>query len=176
MTGDTREYVSGVLCSLPIPRRPWSHIAVDFVTGLPPSEDNLILTIVDTFPWLHGVPTDTVSDRGPQFTSQVWRAFSKAAGVTAHVSSGYHPQSIGQTEQLNQDLESALPCVTSPYPVSWFSHLPWIEYAYNPLVSSGAGMLLFMASNGFQPPLLPTQKSAVSIQSIQEHLCQDHQV
>lgn len=66
MAGDTREYVSacficahgktshcppsGVLCPLPIPHRPWSHIAVDFVTGLPPSEDNtVILTIVNQF-------------------------------------------------------------------------------------------------------------------------------
>lgn len=218
MTGDTREYVSacficargktshrppsGVLCPLPIPHRPWSHIAVDFVTGLPPSEDNLILTIVDQFstlfhfvslPWLpmvfeaasllavlvfrlHGIPTDIVSDRGPQFTSQVWRALSKAVGVTAHVSFGYHPQSIGQTEQVNQDLESALHCVTSHHPVSWFFHLPWIEYAHNSLVSAGAGTLLFMASNGFQAPLLPRQKSAVSVQSIQEHLRQAHQV
>ncbi len=36
--------------SLPIPPRPWSRVAVDFVTGLPPSEGNtVILTIVDRF-------------------------------------------------------------------------------------------------------------------------------
>ncbi|XP_030635129.1 butyrophilin subfamily 1 member A1-like [Chanos chanos] len=35
---------------LPVPGHPWSHIAPDFVTGLPPSHgDTVILTIVDRF-------------------------------------------------------------------------------------------------------------------------------
>ncbi|XP_061652803.1 uncharacterized protein LOC133488666 [Phyllopteryx taeniolatus] len=63
---DTREFVqacsicargksshlppAGLLRLLPIPSRPWSHIGLDFVTGLPPSEGNsVILTIVDRF-------------------------------------------------------------------------------------------------------------------------------
>ncbi|XP_037626231.1 uncharacterized protein LOC119488550 [Sebastes umbrosus] len=66
MTRDTRAFVSacsvcarskashqppaGLLRPLPVPSRPWSHIAVDFVTGLPPSEGNtIILTVVDNF-------------------------------------------------------------------------------------------------------------------------------
>lgn len=36
--------------SLPIPNRPWSHIAVDFVTDLPPSDTfTCILVAVDRF-------------------------------------------------------------------------------------------------------------------------------
>ena len=89
---------AGLLRPLPVPSRPWSHIALDFVTGLPPSEGNtVILTVVDRFSKsvhyvplpklptaletarllvdhvfkLHGIPMDVVSDRGPQFVSQV---------------------------------------------------------------------------------------------------------
>lgn len=41
---------AGLLHPLPIPHRPWSHIAVDFVMGLPPSEgNNTILTVADHF-------------------------------------------------------------------------------------------------------------------------------
>lgn len=41
---------AGLLRPLPIPTRPWSHIALDFITGLPPSSDNTaILTVVDWF-------------------------------------------------------------------------------------------------------------------------------
>lgn len=49
---------SGLQGPLPIPHRPWSHMAVDFVTGLPPSEGNaVILTIVDRFSkMVHFVP------------------------------------------------------------------------------------------------------------------------
>lgn len=100
---------AGLVRPLPVPSRPWSHIAVDFVTGLPPSEGNTtILTIVDRFSKsahfialqkllsareaadrlvnhvlkLHGIPLDIVSDRGPQFTSQVWRSFCSACVLT----------------------------------------------------------------------------------------------
>ena len=49
---------AGLLRPLPIPSHPWSHIAVDFVTGLPPSEGNdTVLTIVDRFSkCVHYVP------------------------------------------------------------------------------------------------------------------------
>ena len=40
----------GLLRPLPIPSRPGSHIALDFVTGLPMSEGNTtILTVIDRF-------------------------------------------------------------------------------------------------------------------------------
>uniref|UniRef100_A0A8D0CUG7 Gypsy retrotransposon integrase-like protein 1 n=1 Tax=Sander lucioperca TaxID=283035 RepID=A0A8D0CUG7_SANLU len=143
---------AGHLRPLPIPSRPWSHIALDFVTGLPPSSGKtVILTVIDRFskfahflalPKLptaretadilvkyvfrsHGLPTDIVSDRGPQFISQVWKAFCKALGITSSLSSGYHPQTNGQAERANQEMETALRCVTGSNPGSWSSMLPW---------------------------------------------------
>lgn len=55
---------------------------------------------------------------------------------------------------------------------SWSSHLPWIEYAHNYLVSSVTGMKPFMASMGFQPPLFPAQQEEVAVSSVQVHLRQ----
>lgn len=46
---------------------------------LPTVFETANLVIVHVFR-LHGIPTDIVSERGPQFTSQVWRAFCKAVG------------------------------------------------------------------------------------------------
>lgn len=115
---------SGLLHPLPVPSHPWSHIAVDFVIGLPRSSGHsVVLTIVDRFSKaahfvplpklpsaletahllgvhvfrLHGIPQDIVSDRGPQFVSRVWKGFCAALGVGASLSSGYHPQSNRQT-------------------------------------------------------------------------------
>lgn len=142
---------SGLLQPLLVPHRPWSHIAVDFVTGLPRSKDNdTIVTIVDRFSKsvhfvalsglpsaretanqlvqlvfrIHGVPMDIVSDRGPQFVSQVWRCFCAALGASATLSSGYYPQTNGQTERANQDLEATLHCVAAQNPSNWAEHLP----------------------------------------------------
>lgn len=57
---------------------------------------------------LHGIPRDTVSDRGLQFTSWVWRTFCVALGAKLSLSSGYNPQSNDQTERMTQSLENTL--------------------------------------------------------------------
>ncbi|KAI2645467.1 Transposon Tf2-6 polyprotein [Labeo rohita] len=41
---------AGLLQPLPVPQRPWSHISVDFITDLPPSNGyTTILTVIDRF-------------------------------------------------------------------------------------------------------------------------------
>ncbi|KAI3367038.1 hypothetical protein L3Q82_009675 [Scortum barcoo] len=59
---------------------------------------------------LHGIPRDIVSDRGPQFISQVWKSSCTGLGASVSLTSGFHPQSNGQTERTNQDLVSATLC------------------------------------------------------------------
>ena len=75
---------------------------------------------------LHGIPQNIVSDRGPQFTSGVWKAFCRRIAATVNLSSGYHPQTNGQAERANQALEATLRCVTTSNPASWSLHLPWV--------------------------------------------------
>lgn len=77
------------------------------------------------------------------------------------------PKPTLETEQANQDLESALHCVMAHHASSWSSHLPWIEYAHNYLVSSVTGMKPFMASMGFQLPLFPAQQEEVAALALQ---------
>lgn len=105
----------GLLQTLEMPTCPWSHIALDLVTG-PSSGHTCILTIIDCFSkavhfvpklptvtetadllilhivHLHGIPQDVMTVRGPQFSSQVWKVFCLALGASASLSSGYHPQ------------------------------------------------------------------------------------
>ncbi|KAK3545820.1 hypothetical protein QTP70_015261, partial [Hemibagrus guttatus] len=126
MSKDPRHLPAGKLLPLPVPSRPWSHLGVDFVTDLPTSrEHTCILVVVDRFSKscrllplrgpptaletaelllnhvfrYFGIPEDIVSDRGPQFISRVWRAFLTCLGVAVSLSSGYHPQTNGQTER-----------------------------------------------------------------------------
>ncbi len=53
------------------------------------------------------------------FFTRFWREFCKLLGATVSLSSGFHPQSNGQTERANQDLERTLRCVVSKNPSSW---------------------------------------------------------
>lgn len=131
MSKVTRNLPAGKLVPLPVPHRAWSHIGVNFVTDLPISEGNTcILVAIDRFSKAckliplkslptafvtaellmehvfrnFGIPEDIVSERGPQFISQVWQAFFTLMNVTVSLSSGYHPQTNGQTERKIQDV------------------------------------------------------------------------
>lgn len=79
-------------------------------------------------------------------------------------------------EQANQDLEFSLRCVASHLSASWSTHLPWVKYTHNSLISSAAGMSPFIVMNGFQPPLFPGQESDVAVPSIQAHRQRAHRV
>lgn len=82
---------------------------------------------------LHGFPIHVVWDRGPQFICQFWKAFCFLLGATISLSPGYHPQSNGQMECLNQELETSLCCLISQNLAFWSKHLIWVEYAHNTL-------------------------------------------
>ncbi len=182
----------GLLQPLSVPSRPWSHISLDFVTGLPPSQGNTaVLTVVARFSKathfiplpklpsaretavavidhvfrIHGLPTDVVSDRGPQFIFKFWREFCRLLGASVSLSSGFHPQSNGQTERANQDLERVLRCLVSQNPSSWSLQLSWVEYAHNSLPVSTTGLSPFECSLGYQPPIFPSLETEVAVPS-----------
>ena len=86
--------------------------AVHFIplTKLPSASDTAQLLVTHVVR-LHGIPAEIVSDRGPQFTACFWRAFCTLLGTQVSLSSGFHPQSNGQTERVNQSLETVLRCL-----------------------------------------------------------------
>ncbi|KAK3515307.1 hypothetical protein QTP70_013471 [Hemibagrus guttatus] len=84
----------------------WPHMATE-VKRPPTSLETAECLFNHVFRY-YGLPEDIVSDRGPQFTSRVWRAFCKRLGVTVSLSSGYHPQTNGQTERKIQEPTTGL--------------------------------------------------------------------
>ncbi|KAL0184929.1 hypothetical protein M9458_020625, partial [Cirrhinus mrigala] len=131
MSTTPRHLPEGKLLPLPVPHRPWTHLGVDFTTDLPPSKGfTTILVVIDRFStackfvplkglltaletaealfhhvFRHfGLPEDIVSDHRPQFISRVWREFFNLLGVSVSLSSGYHPQTNGQSERKIQEL------------------------------------------------------------------------
>ena len=108
---------------------------MDFVVGLPWSDGNdAIWVIFNTFTkqhhlvacrstvdakdlvdlflqWvfrLHGLPETITSDRGTQFASHFWVYLCYCLQIGRHMSTPFHPQTDGQTEQFNAVIEQYL--------------------------------------------------------------------
>ena len=107
----------------------------DFITKLPLAQEcNSILVVVDWFTkmahfvptmekttteglarlfrdniWqLYRLPKSIISDRGPQFAAGLLRELNELLGIKTKLSTAFHPQTDGQTERMNQELEQYL--------------------------------------------------------------------
>lgn len=143
-------HIKAPLGKFSITQRRFDHIHVDLVGPLPPSNGfTHLLTVVDRFSrwpeaiplnettatscaqalifhWIarFGIPADISSDRGPQFTSQLWTSIAQLLGTQLHHTTAYHPQSNGLVERFHRHLKSALRArLTGP---NWAQELPWI--------------------------------------------------
>jgi len=57
---------------------------------------------------LHRLPESVVSDRGPQFVAELTKELNRMLGIETRLSTVFHPQTDGQTERMNQELEQYL--------------------------------------------------------------------
>jgi hypothetical protein len=112
---------------------PFTVVTMDFITDLPKSEGfDSIMVVVDqnatkgvifiptnktvsvakaaclyyekVYMWF-SLPDKIISDRDPCFASNLFQELGKCLGVKLAMSTTYHPQMDGETEQVNQELE-----------------------------------------------------------------------
>jgi len=57
---------------------------------------------------LHRLPESVILDRRPQFAVGLTKELNKMLGIETKLSTAYHPQTDGQTERTNQELEQYL--------------------------------------------------------------------
>ncbi|GAA5975165.1 hypothetical protein JCM11641_004373 [Rhodosporidiobolus odoratus] len=134
MKSDTQKK-QGALHPLPIPPKPFSDVALDFVGPLPKSQGHdYLLTISHRLSgytclipcstkddaravaalffehWvkLFGQPERIVSDRDKLFTSRFWKALQRAMGTRLQMSTAFHPESDGRSERTNQTVVQVL--------------------------------------------------------------------
>ena len=143
----------------PVEQGPFQYVSMDLITDLPKSgKYDSILTIVDQgcskaakfipcnktidgegvatlyfrhlFPWF-GIPKRIISDRDPRFTSHFSRAVCKATGIQQNLSTAFHPRTDGQTERMNQWIETYLRSFVNGRQDNWSTLLPVAEFAHN---------------------------------------------
>ena len=68
-----------------------------------------------------------------------------------HFTLGYHPESDGQTEQMNQMLEQYLQVYSNYQQDNWLDLLPLAEFTYNNAPSATTRIFPFYANKGYHP-------------------------
>ncbi|QLL33164.1 hypothetical protein HG536_0E00740 [Torulaspora globosa] len=161
---------------------------MDFVTGLPPTTNNLnmILVVVDRFSKrahfiatrktldtshlidllfryvfsYHGFPRTITSDRDIRITAGKYQEFTRRLGIKSTMSTPNHPQTDGQTERTIQTLNRMLRAYDSTDIENWHKYLPQIEFVYNSTANRTLGASPFEIDLGYAPnePVLKTDE------------------
>lgn len=180
------------------PERRWGTISMDFIMPLPISHGQTgILVIVDRLTKMahfcpvkkeitametvdklmnevfkhHGLPDKIISDRGTQFAAKVTQEMYNRLNITVALSTAYHPQTDGQTERVNQDLETYIRLFCNHRQNDWAKWLHLAEFAYNNKQHSTTKISPFMANNLSTPRWqLETRIENMSHPAAEEHL------
>ena len=89
------------------------------------------------------------SDRGPQFVSKMWDSLCKLLGITAKLPTVFHPETDGQSENANQEVERYLQSYVNYFQDDWVRLLPIREFSANANVSATTKVLSFLATKGY---------------------------
>jgi len=170
-----RQALVGELYRLWIPDSRWDMLSVDFVVELPlSSRHNAVMTVVDSVSkrayfipthttvtveraarlflhqvWkLHSLPKCVISDHGPQFVACFTRELYHLLGIKLVSSTAWHPQTDGQTECVNQELDQYLQLFVNKQQDDWYDLLPMVEFQHNNHVHSTTQQTLFLLDTG----------------------------
>ena len=136
---------------IPAPAERFAHVHVDVVGPFSPDQGKRYLlmmidrtmrwaealpianttadTVLQTFleQWISrfGIPITVTTDRGAQFTSQLWHTALQRMGIRVSATTAYHPQANGVMERFHQTLKNTLRCAIRSSR-SWTRSLPWV--------------------------------------------------
>ena len=161
----------------------FQQVFVDLITNLPPSRSyDSVMVVVDhglmkgvilcpcnknidaagiaKLFFLHvfhhyGLHDKCISDRGPQFASAFARELAHLQKYNLKLSSAYHPQTDGETERVNQELETYLHIFCDGHPEKWADLLPMTEFSHNSATHSTTNKLPFSLILGYEPRSYP---------------------
>jgi len=100
---------------------------------------------------LHGLPKYIVSDRRPQFVACFTRELYYLLGIKLASFTAWHPQTNGQTERVNQELDQYLRLFVNERQDDWYDLLPMAEFQHNNYVHSTTQQPPFLLDTGRIP-------------------------
>ena len=115
-----------------VPEKPWTYLMVEFITKLLlVAKKDAILVVCNKLSkiihfvtttertsvevlarlfrdnvWkLHRLPESIILDKRPQFAVELTKKLNRILGIKTKLSIAFHPQTDGQIERMNQELE-----------------------------------------------------------------------
>ena len=184
----SNQKTSGLLIPLPTPSGPWQDVTMD-ITKMPESLGyNYILVVIDCFSkevvfvpctkeetaysttelfrdhvWCqHGLPSTVVSDRGSVFASNFLGELYKLLDVKRKMSTAFHPQTDGQTEWLNWEINQYLRTYVSDQQADWAKWIKITQFIWNDTVSEVTTDSPFGITRSYSPwmGVEPTETAA----------------
>jgi len=169
------EEMAGKLKLSEVPKKLWTHLMIDFIMKLLVVAGKYVILVVcdrlskmthfvattegmsveglarlfrDNMWKLHELLESVVSDRSPQFAAELTKELNRMLGIEMKLSTVFHPQMDGQTEQMNQELEQYLRFFVDHRQKDWLEWLVSVEFVVNNKVHTATKVLPFMANYG----------------------------
>jgi hypothetical protein len=164
--------------AIEVPTQPFTHIHIDLVGPLPASASGKthLLTIMDrSTRWVEaapvadtsaagcaealvswwisrfGIPVKLTSDRGPQFTAEMWSRMCQVLGIDHRQTTAYHPQANGLIERFHRQLKAALRARLVDG--DWEGQLPWVMLGLRAVPKEDSDTSAAELAFGFRPRL-----------------------
>ncbi len=178
--------------------QPFQQITMDFITDLPPSDSfdsifimvdqgltkgvilmpcNKTITAKETANLYiqnvfqnFGLPDVMISNQGPQFASHVFNGIMNSLKVKHKMSTTFHPQTDGQTERYNAELEAYLHIFCTYEPDTWNKMLPIAQFAHNSRTHEVLKQSPFQLMYGTLPVALPLVSNKTNIPTANNHI------
>ena len=92
------------------------------------SSEEIVKIYKDNIWKLHGIPRKILSNRELQFVSRFMEEFIKVLGMKRQLLMVYHSQTDGQTERINQEIETLLWHYVNYQQDNWTNWLATMEF------------------------------------------------
>ena len=103
--------------------------------------------VISTF----GLPRQVISDRDSRWAHEFWEEICRQCDIKRALTTAYHPQADGQTEIMNQILETGLRCYVSADLNDWDKYLDQFALSYNSTPHTATGYAPAELLFGFTP-------------------------